>query len=48
MKSLDAPIVEMVTIDYDLKFGKDRFKVAIHGQSYGDRENPPHTYLFRK
>lgn len=40
MKSLDVLIVEMVIIGYGLKFGKDRFKVAIHGSSYGDRENP--------
>lgn len=47
MKSLDTLIVEMATICYDLKFGKDRFKVAIHGPSYGNSETP-HTYLFRK
>ena len=42
----DEPIVEMATIGYDLKFGKDRFKVAIHGPSSGDRENPHiHIYL---
>lgn len=42
----DEPIVEMATIGYGLKFGKDRFKVAIHGQSSGDRENPHiHIYL---
>ena len=46
MKSLDALIVEMATIGYDLKFGKDKFKVVIHGQSYGDSENPHiHIYL---
>ena len=46
MKSLDALIVEMVTISYNLKFGEDKFKVAIHGPSYGDRENPHiHIYL---
>lgn len=46
MKSLDALIVEMVTIGYDLKFGKDRFKVAIHEPSSGDSENPHiHIYL---
>lgn len=46
MKSLDALIVEMVIIGYDLKFGKDRFKVAIHGTSSGDRENHHiHIYL---
>ncbi len=42
----DEPIVEMATIGYNLKFGKDRFKVAIHGPSSGDRENPHiHIYL---
>ena len=42
----DEPIVEMATIGYDLKFGKDRFKVAIHRPSSGDRENPHiHIYL---
>ena len=42
----DEPIVEMATVGYDLKFGKDRFRVAIHGPSSGDRENPHiHIYL---
>ena len=46
MKSLDALLVEMVTIGYNLEFGEDKFKVAIHGPSYGDSENPHiHIYL---
>ena len=40
MKLLDALLVEMVTIGYNLKFGEDIFKVAIHGPSYDDSENP--------
>lgn len=46
MESLDALLVEMVTIGYNLKFGEDIFKVAIHGPSYGDSESPHiHIYL---
>ena len=40
------PIVEMATIGHDLSFAKDKFKVAIHGPSSGDRETPHiHIYL---
>ena len=42
----NEPIVEMTTIGYNLKFGKDIFKVAIHGPSSSERENPHiHVYL---
>ena len=42
----DEPLVEITTIGYDLESGKDRFRVAIHGPSSGDREHPHvHIYL---
>lgn len=39
-------LVEMATIEHNVKLGKDNYQIAIHGPSSKDRENPHiHIYL---
>lgn len=39
-------IFEMTTIDKQVKFGKNNYKIALHGPAKNDRENPHiHIYL---
>ena len=43
----DEPLIfEMATISRDVKLGKNRYKIAVHGTLSGDRKNPHiHIYL---
>lgn len=39
------PVIEMATISQDEKWGKEHYKVALHGPAVGDREYP-HVHIY--
>lgn len=42
----DMPVLEMATVEQAIKWGKENYRIALHGPSVGDRPYPHvHIYL---